>query len=182
MTNPEQEDLSPQPQSTPLPAFQLPHELRAVFERTGSGCAAAETNLGVVHVCHAADRDIAGFANRPVLYQWQLARLPTAPVLRLHMQILDQPDNPYKFESFLNVGHEDNARMLTTLRAQESLYLVFYGDDLTYRFTKTLNHGQDQRELLGRLADRAADHWRQTPEEQRDFDQAKREFQRQFPL
>jgi hypothetical protein len=49
--------------------FALPTELhpadprqaaiRAVFERTGYGCLAAETNVGVVHICHAADAGAA---------------------------------------------------------------------------------------------------------------------------
>jgi hypothetical protein len=55
---------------------ELPEEIRQVFEGSGYGCLAAETNIGVVHVCHAADRDIEGFASKPVSYQWQLAKMP----------------------------------------------------------------------------------------------------------
>jgi hypothetical protein len=37
------------------PLAELPGGIREVFERTGYGCLAAETNIGVIHVCHAAD-------------------------------------------------------------------------------------------------------------------------------
>ena len=73
------------------PLAELPEEIREVFERTGYGCLAAETNIGVVHVCHAAGGDIEGFADKPVLYQWQLIRMRTAPLIRLEMTILDHP-------------------------------------------------------------------------------------------
>ena len=42
---------------------ELPEAICTVFERTGYGCLAAETNIGIVHVCHAADKDIEGFAD-----------------------------------------------------------------------------------------------------------------------
>ena len=68
---------------------ELPPEIQEVFERTGYGCLAAETNVGVAHICHAADADIEGFADRPVSYQWQLVKMPTAPLVRLEIEILD---------------------------------------------------------------------------------------------
>ena len=57
------------------PLDELPGEIREVFERTGYGCLAVETNIGVIHVCHASDSDIEGFADKPVLYQWQLTSI-----------------------------------------------------------------------------------------------------------
>jgi len=35
-----------------------------VFDSVGYGCLPAETNVGVVHVCHAADSDVEGFAGK----------------------------------------------------------------------------------------------------------------------
>jgi hypothetical protein len=58
------------------PAYQLPEEIRQVFERTGYGCLAAEADIGIVHVCHASDADVEGFADRPVWYRWQLIEMP----------------------------------------------------------------------------------------------------------
>lgn len=162
--------------------FELPPALREAFARTGPGCVAAETNIGVVHVCYTSDQDIEGFADQPVAYRWQLALMPTAPLLRLEITIFDQPANPYRFESFLNTSREDDAQIVEQLGTQEDLYLAFHGENFTHRFTKVIGHSQIQRDHLHRLADQAADHWAHIPEAQRDFNRAKVEFQSRFPL
>jgi len=159
---------------------ELPEEIRQVFERFGHGCLAAETNIGVVHVCHAADSDVEGFANKPVSYQWQLVKMPTSPLIRLELTILDRPNNPYRFESFLNVAEEHQARVLAQLAGQDRLYLAFYGDDLSHRFTRIINHDRQQWQYLDELVAKALEHWHQIPPEQRDFDGAKAEFMRRF--
>jgi hypothetical protein len=159
---------------------ELPEEIRRVFEGFGYGCLAAETNIGVVHVCHAADSDIEGFANQPVSYQWQLVKMPTAPLIRLELTILDRPGSPYRFESFLNVAEEDQAKVLAQLAGQGQLYLAFYGDDLTHRFTKIINHDRQQWQYLDELVAEALEHRHQIPPEQRDFDQAKAEFMQRY--
>jgi hypothetical protein len=161
--------------------FALPEEIRQVFERTGPGCLAAEANLGVVHVCHASDDDIAGFAGVPVVAQWQLILMPTAPLIRLALTILDRPDNPYRFESFLNTAEEDQARILDQLASQEQLYLAFYGDGLAYRFTKVILHDERQWQRLDELVTLAHNYWLNLPPGSRDFDRAKDEFMRRVP-
>lgn len=159
---------------------ELPPELREVFERTGYGCLAVETNIGVVHVCHAADADVEGFANKPVWSQWQLIQMPTAPLVRLALVILDRPDSSYQLESFLNVAEPDQLQALVQLASQDQLYLDFYGDDLTHRFTKIIEHGEAQRQQLQALAHLALDYWDQLPPDERDFDRAKAEFMSRF--
>jgi hypothetical protein len=134
----------------------------------------------VVHVCHAADSDIEGFANKPVSYQWQLVKMPTAPLIRLELTILDRPGNPYRFESFLNVAEENQARILAQLAGQDRLYLAFYDDDLSHRFTKIVDHDRQQWQYLDELVDEALEHWQQIPPDQRDFDRAKADFMRRF--
>lgn len=134
----------------------------------------------MVHVCHAADGDIEGFANKPVSYQWQLLKMPTAPLIRLELAILDCLNDPYRFESFLNVADDDQARVLAQLAGQDRLYLAFYGDDLSHRFTKVVNHDRQQWQYLDELVAEALEHWHQIPPEQRDFDHAKVEFTRRF--
>ena len=157
---------------------QLPREIREVFERGGYGCLAAEANVGVVHVCHAADADIERFAYKPVWYQWQLIEMPTAPLVRLELVIVDNPTNPYKFESFLNVASDDQARVLDQLGNQDQLYLAFYGDGLSYRFTKVIKHDRQYWQYLDELVEWACRYWDTIPPEQRDFDLAKAEYMR----
>ena len=159
-------------------ADELPREIREVFEKTGYGSLAVETDAGVVHVCHAANRDIEGFAGMPVVYQWQLIRMPTAPLIRLEIKILDNLLNPYHFESFLNVEQEDQARVLAQLAGQDQLYLAFYGEDLKYCFTKVVEHGVQQWQYLDELIVQAADYLNTIPKDQQDFDQAKAAFYR----
>jgi hypothetical protein len=159
---------------------ELPADLRELFERTGYGCLAIEANIGVVHICHAADADIEGFADKPVWSQWQLVLMPTAPLIRLEFVILDQPASPYKFESFLNVADYDQARILARLANQEQLYLAFYGDDLGFRYAKVLPHDEQQWQQLDELVARATDYLNRIPPGQRDYDRAKAEFMSQF--
>jgi hypothetical protein len=158
------------------PLAELPGEIREVFERTGYGCLAAEANVGVVHVCHASDQDIEGFANKPVLYRWQLVEMPAAPLIRLEVAILDRPSNPYRFESFLNVAQDDQARVLAELAHQDRLYLAFYGDDLTHRYTKIVDHDEQQWQYLDELVAEAVAYWDRIPPEQRDLNRGKAEF------
>ena len=159
---------------------ELPPELRAALEQSGYGCLAVETNVGVIHVCHAPDNDIAGFANKPVSFQWQLVKMPTAPLLRLEMKIMDQPLNPFKFESFLNVADEEQAMILNHLANQDRLYLAFYGDDLTYHYTKTVQHDEQQWQQLDEIVGAAQEYWQQLPTDKRDFDKAKADFMRWY--
>ncbi|MFC1790350.1 hypothetical protein ACFLZP_02600, partial [Patescibacteria group bacterium] len=156
---------------------ELPPVVRQAFERVGYGCLTAETNIGAIHICHASDVDIEGFADKKVWYQWQLVKMPTAPLIRFELAIQDDPENPYGFETFLNVTGPGQAEVLTQLAGQDRLYFAFYGDDLTHRFTKIVDHDQAMRERLGRLSAQAIEHWERIPPGQRDFDRAKREFQ-----
>ena len=159
---------------------ELPEVIQEVFEKTGYGCLATEATLGVIHVCHASDKDIEGFANKPVICQWQLIKMPTAPLIRLELEILDRPDNPYKFESFLNIAEQDQANVLAQLANQDELYLAFYGDGLDYRCTKVMPHDKQQWQQIDELTMEARDYLYSIPPGNRDFDQAKAEFMRRF--
>lgn len=83
-------------------------------------------------------------------------------------------------ESFLNVAQEDQTRILDELANQDQLYLAFYGDDLSHRFTKTAEHDEQQWQQLDELVEMATRHWEAIPPAQRDFDRAKAEFMRRY--
>lgn len=162
--------------SEPAMENVLPAEIRELFHRTGYGCLALESDIGIVHVCHAPDDDISGFFGKPVNYQWQLIKMPTAPLLRLQVDILDDPLRPFVFESFLNVAEESQANVINELAEQDRLYLAFYGNDLTHRFTITVPHDEQQWQRLDDLDAEALHYWEQLPEHLRDFDLAKAAF------
>ena len=157
--------------------FAAPNELlpevRQVFENSGYGSLAVESSVGVVHICHAPDADIEGFRGKPASYHWELIEMPTAPLVRLAVRIFDTPTNPFLFESFLNVGEQDQLGVLTQLASQENLHFAFYGDDLEYRFAKNLEHDEQQWQKLDEIITRALAYWEQLPPTQKDFDFAK---------
>ena len=159
---------------------KLPAEIKEVFKRFGHGCLVTETNIGVVHACHTTDSNIEGFANKPVVYQWQLIKMPTAPLIRLDLAVLDNPAAPYKFEAFVNVADEDQARVLAQLANQDRLYLAFYGDDLNHRFTKIVNHDRQNWQYIDELVSDGTAYWDQLPPARRDFNRAKAEFMKGF--
>ena len=107
--------------------------------------------------------------------------MPTAPLIRLTLNILDRPQDPYRFESFLNVAEEDQLQVLARLARQEELVLAFYGDWLDYRFSGTIAHGEQQWQQLDEFIARAESYWKQLPPEQRDYDRAKEAFIMQNP-
>lgn len=154
----------------------LPQAIREVFEQTGYGCLAVEGNQEVVHVCHAAEADIAGFVGSSITAHWELIEMPTAPLIRLSLLVYDSPAHPYRFESFLNVAAADQREVLAQLAGQEALYLAFYGDDLTYRYTAAIAHDEQQWQRLDEIMAQAELYWQRLPEERRDFDQAKALF------
>lgn len=154
----------------------LPLAIREVFEHTGYGCLAAQSEEGVVHVCHTADKNITTFVDKPIKARWGLIEMPTAPLIRLELLVYDDWRAPYCFESFLNVGLPDHLAVLNELAGQENLYLAFYGDDLTYRYTSVVAHGEQQWQLLDDIIASAELYWQRLPEWRRDFPQAKALF------
>ena len=106
--------------------------------------------------------------------------MPTAPLIRLELTILDRPDNPYRFESFLNVAEQDQAQILDLLAGQERFYMALYGDGLRYRYTIAVPHDEQQWQQLDELVAQAKAHWTAIPPERQDFDQAKAEFMHRF--
>ena len=152
---------------------ELPPAVREVFERTGYGCLAVESRRGIVHVCHASDEDIDNFADKPVEARWDLIEMPSAPLVRLELLVYDDPRDPFCFESFLNVAAPDQLAVLAELAGQEELYLAFYGDDLTYRYTAIVPHDEGQWQRLDEIISRAEAYWAGLPEAERDFDRAK---------
>jgi hypothetical protein len=78
------------------------------------------------------------------------------------------------------VAEENQAEDVAQLANQDQLYLAFYGDDLTHRFTKVVKHDWQQWQYLDELVEEAERHWDRIPPERRDFDLARAEFMRKF--
>ena len=161
----------------------LPKEMQAVFEKMGHGCFAAERqNETVSFITHAPATDIASFRRAPVLYRWELVKMSTAPLLRFRATILDDPRSPYVLEHFLNVADAEQARILSRLVGQKELSFDFFGEEYEYQYSKRLEHSVQMREQLRVLVSQAVDYWGTLEPSERDFDWAKAEFQRRWPV
>ena len=106
--------------------------------------------------------------------------MPTAPLIRLELVIVDNPAGPHKFESFLETARKDHARVLAQLANQDQLHLASCGDRLSYRFAKMVSHDEQQWQYLHEQVAEAIDRRIRIPPEQRDFGQAKAEFMSRF--
>lgn len=130
----------------------------------------------------APDEDVAGFRGRvSVQTRWELGRLACGSVLRLHLTILDRPDNPYRFETFLNVADLEQLACVLKLLTQEILPMHFFDSRTEYVFSKK---NKNPRQLRWELMELVA--W--AVQDQKDlgaawdFDRAKALFQAQHPL
>ena len=52
----------------------------------------------------------ARFRQAPVQWHWELIEMPTAPLIRFRVMILDNIYAPYALEHFLNVADPEQAR------------------------------------------------------------------------
>jgi hypothetical protein len=161
----------------------LPLALQEVFEKTGDGCLAVEReDMTAAFVIHASETDIRQFRDARVLYQWELIPMLTAPLIRYRAAILDNPYSPYVLEHFLNVSDPDQARCLSHLVKQPELSFDFYGAEFEYIHSKKVTHPVAMRQRLEQIVRRAIEFYGEILTEERDFDRAKAEFQRHFPV
>lgn len=130
----------------------------------------------------AADEEVAGFRGQvPIRTQWELGRLDCGTVLRLYLVIFDRPENPYRFETFLNVGAAEQLACARQLLDQATLPVHFFDSRTEYVFTKTIRQPEKQRQQLGQLVKQALQDWQDLGEAW-DFDRAKALFQARRPL
>lgn len=156
--------------------------LQHIFKAQGPGCLALERDGQVTFVAHVNDADLAQFRGAKVLSRWELHTMPTAPLIRFHLAILDHVGQAYHLEHFLNVGEAEQARYLGHLIRQEQLMFDFFGSDFEYGYSTTIAHHTSMRRRLDGIVRRAVDTYGEIPPERRDFNHAKAEFLRRFPL
>lgn len=130
----------------------------------------------------AADQEVAGFrGNTPVQFYWELGCFDCGSVLRFHLTIFDQPENPYRFETFINVASPEQLACCMKLLDQETLQIHFFGSRTEYVFTKEVRYPLTQRRQLGKLVTQALQD-QETLGTAWDFNQAKVMFQVQYRL
>lgn len=60
------------------------------------------------------------------------------PLIRLPITIHDYPGNPCKMEAFFNLTREDHVKCISSLAAQKTLRIHFFGDTLKYSHSKQI--------------------------------------------
>ncbi len=116
------------------------------------------------------------YLNLSVIREWQLIKMPTAPLIRSIFFIIDNPDEPFRFESIFNISEDVEEKILMQLANQDRLYFAFYGDELNYRFTQVVPQDRKERQTIDMVVSQAQEYWNALPTEMRDFDKAKAEF------
>ena len=125
----------------------------------------------------AADEDVASFRGKvPIQTYWELGRFACGSVLRMHITIFDKTDNPYRFETFINVASPEQFACVAQIMGQDNLQLHFFGSQTEYVLTKQIKNTLRQRQYLGKLVALALQDLEELGQVW-DYDQAKALFQ-----
>jgi hypothetical protein len=177
----EHEQQAPDP-GEPLHPIPLPPDLAAFLAQQGPyACLTQATDQGTAYVLKPPAAEIVRARGPvPTNVRHQLFGQHNAPVIRTVLTLYDDPGNPLKFESFINVADPDQRADFASLAEQEQLLVLFYDETLQHRLSKRIPSGLDTGipEMLAR-ADRlraAIPTWRF------DFDRAKADVLRQTAL
>jgi len=115
-------------------------------------------------------------------HRWQLALLPNSPVLRIKFTFFDKPTNPYQSECFFNVASQEDKEILQILTELPYFNLACFDMENQFVWGRRYNHREFQRRELQQLIEKAGQHLETIPQSLRDFDTAKEEFMRRYPL
>jgi hypothetical protein len=157
-----------EPQS-PVP---LPPELAAFLATEELACLSHNSDRGALYVLKAPALEIASLRGTfPIGLTHELHRHPAAPVIRSVFAFYDQPDQPLRVETFINIADPDQRACFASLAEQDELTLLFYDESLTHCLSKRLRNTDPagMRRLLA-MADRLR---AMIPADRYDFDVAK---------
>jgi len=130
----------------------------------------------------ADDADVQSFRGSTLIQtHWDLWGFPCGSVLRLQLIIFDQPNNPYRVETFINVGSPEQLACVLGLLTQGWLWLHFFDSRTEHSLTKEIKNSRQQRQQLGELVARAVQA-QQALGYAWDFDRAKAAFQLSRPF
>lgn len=151
-----------------------------------------EATAVAMEVDHAAaivvkmDRRDAQSAHRPgvpVAFQSMLGCYPDAgAVIRLALEIRDQPDRPLSFNTFLNPGNSHDLALLRKLTMQSTLDIHIFDMRINYQYTKRIPFRELARGELAALIEQSLECLTAIPEVQRDFGKARDQMIAETPL
>jgi len=159
--------------SEPLHPISLTPELAAFLQHQGPyACVTQATDRGTAYVIKAPASDIVSARGTvPIRVQHTLFDHQNAPVIQTVITIHDQPNQPMRLESFINVADESQRADFTALADQAELIMLFYDENLTHRLSKLVPTEVD--DSLAIILSRADELRAGIPTWQYDFDRAK---------
>jgi hypothetical protein len=161
----------PESERRPTPV-ELPPELAEFLKDQETACLTQATDIGTALIIKIPGADIASVrGNIPIVVRHDLYPHPAAPVIRLALTFLDDPDAPFTIDTFINVDEPEQLGNAAALVDQDALPLFFYDEALEHQLTKVLPYSS--QEDIAYLLEVAEQLWRQIPREQYDFAAAK---------
>jgi len=168
--------------SDPLMPIELTPELADFLRRQPHyACVTHATSEGTAYVIRAPAADLVTLrGTMPIGLRHELYALPSAPVIRSVLTIMDRPRAPLRLETFCNVAEPDQRADFAALADQERLLLLFYDEELRHRLAKRVPY-PDRSDVPLILA-RADELRAAIPASRFNFDRAKLAVMRQTTL
>ena len=170
-----------EPMSVSLPV-NVAQVLRLWPEATA---VAMEVNdqVAIIVKCERKDAQSAHRPGVPVAFQSQLGLYPDAgAVIRLALEIRDQPGNPLKFETFLDPGGTHDLALLRKLQNQTMLAIHIFDMQINYQYSKVIPFRDVARNDLTALCEQAAEFLTTLPSDRRNFGIARDQMMAEMPL
>jgi hypothetical protein len=181
MPHPEEEFSQISDPGEPQSPVPLPPELAAFLATEELACLTHNSNRGALYVLKAPASELTSLRGTfPIGLTHELHQHPQAPVIRSVLTFYDQPNQPLRFDTFLNIDDPDQRACFASLAAQDELTMLFYDEHLAHRLSKQQRNTDPagMRRLLAR-ADRLH---AMIPAERFDFDAAKADVLRAMSL
>jgi hypothetical protein len=155
MPHPEEEFQQFSDPGEPQPAVALPSELAAFLATEELACLIHNSDQGALYVLKAPASELASLRGTFLIgLTHELHQHPQAPVIRSVLTFYDHPNQPLRFDTFLNIDDPDQRACFASLAARDELTLLFYDEHLAHRLSKRVPNGDpDAMRRLLALAD-----------------------------
>jgi hypothetical protein len=163
------------------PTIELPPALRQFLETREFAMVATGSDQGTLLVVKAPSADIESCRGQVgFLIRHELFQTAYCPVLRLLIQIKDQPDSHLTFEMFTNPSDPIQLAEFEDLLSQTHLRMLFFDEQHQCRLVKQVS--QVHHEDRSKLAPEARRLLAEIDPRDLDFDRAKRVIVDENPI
>lgn len=140
-----------------------------------------DTNIGSVVTIKLPDADLADLGGRiQFSLRYELHHPPYGPVIRFVLGVADRADSHLWLETFCNPADPVQVSEFRDLVGRDRLRVLFYGSDLTLRFSKLVPQAPDDVRM--RIVDEAIARLIRMDPDDVDFDRAKAKVQADNPI